>query len=519
MIELARTLGVLSLSSALVASSVAAPSIEEAFATFWRATTVADVITAADDVVQSGVSFDEAYARLQRGRPYSADVPRGVVKLSRRTSAREFPYTLDVPTSYDPAKRYQVRVQLHGGVLRPEPGPRGDGSNGALAGAEQIYVLPQSWADAQWWETSQIENVAAVLDSVKRTYNVDENRIVLSGVSDGGTATYFFAMRETTPFASFLPLNGFVLVLRNRDLGIRGALFPHNMTNKPFFVVNGGQDHLYPTSRVDRFITSFKQSGLSVDYRPQPEAGHNTAWWPQLKAAYESFVAEHPREPHPPTLTWTTDDPTTRNRAHWLVIDKLGSLRPSEELPDINNLDRGREPNFGLRSVGMRVASVLPGSNALDFGFQPGDVVESVNGRALPRGVELTEFLSIFQPGDNLRFVVSRGDRMVELEGTYRPSLMRSVSPIFVTNAPVGRVDIRREGNQFRAQTRGVAAFTLLLSPAVIDFARPITVIADGRTVFEGVVQKSVATLMKWAARDHDRTMLYAADIRVTVTP
>lgn len=520
MTQTARALVALSFSMALVASSSAAPPVDEAFAAFWRAASVEDAIKAADDVVQSGASFDEVYARLQRGRTYAADVPTGIVKLARLAAATEFPYTLDVPTSYDPSKRYQVRVQLHGGVLRPEPGVRGDGSIGALAGVEQIYVLPQSWADAQWWETSQIENVPAILDSVKRTYNIDENRVVLSGVSDGGTATYLFAMRDTTPFASFLPLNGFILVLRNRDLGIRGALFPHNMTNKPFFVVNGGQDRLYPTTRVDRFINSFQQHGLSVDYRPQPDAGHNTAWWPQLKDAYESFVAGHPRVAHPPALTWTTDDTaTTRNRAHWLVVDTLGSPRPSEELPDINNLDRGREPNFGLRSVGMRVASVLPGSNALDFGFQPGDVVESVNGRALPRGVELTEFVSIFQPGDNLRFVVSRTDRMVELEGTYRPSLMRSVAPIFVTNAPVGRVDIRREGNQFRAHTRGVSAFTLLLSPDAIDFARPISVVADGRTVFEGVVQKSLSTLMKWAARDNDRTMLYGAEVHVTVVP
>jgi predicted esterase len=519
MTYLVRTLGVLALSAALVVSGAAATSVDEAFTAFWRATSVTHAVWAADDVIQSGAAFEDVYARLQRGRTYSTDVPRGVVKLSRRPAAMEFPYTLDVPATYDPAKRYQVRVQLHGGVLRQEPGVRGDGSIGALAGVEQIYVLPQSWADAQWWDANQIENVPAILDSVKRTYNIDENRIVLSGVSDGGTATYFFAMRDTTPFASFLPLNGFILVLRNRDLGIRGALFPHNMTNKPFFVVNGGQDHLYPTTRVDRFITSFKQNGLSVDYRPQPDAGHNTAWWPQLKDAYESFVAEHPRVPHPSALTWTTDETATRNRAHWLVIDKLSTPRPNEELPDINNLDRGQEPNFGLRSVGMRVASVLPGSNALDFGFQPGDVVERVNERALPRGVELTEFLSIFQSGDTLRFAVSRGDRMVELVGIYRPSLMRSVSPVFVTNEPVGRVDIRREGNQFRAQTRGVAAFTLLLSPDAIDFAKPVTVVADGRTVFDGRVQKSVATLMKWAARDNDRTMLYAAEVPVTVTP
>ncbi|MGE3513483.1 MAG: PDZ domain-containing protein [Vicinamibacterales bacterium] len=503
----------------LVARTAAAPSVDAAFAAFWSATSMADAAAATARVVQSGVGFDEAYARLKTGRAFSKDVPRGVVRSSRRSGALEFPFTLDVPPTYDPARRYQVRVQLHGGVNRPQPGARADGSVGALAGVEQIYVMPQSWAEAPWWGPAQVENVTAILDSVKRTYNVDENRVVLSGVSDGGTGVYFFAMRQSTPFASFVPLNGFILVLRNRDLGLRGALFPHNMMNKPFFVVNGGQDPLYPTSRVDRYMNAFGQGGLPLVYRPQPNAGHDISWWPQLKDEVEAFVGQHPRVPHPATLTWQTDDVATRNRAHWLVIDTLGPRRPSEELPDLNNLDAGYEPNFGLRSNGMRVASVLPGSNAMAFGFQPGDVVVSVNGRVLPLGVSLTELLSIHQPGESMHFVVSRSDQAVDLKGTYEPTMMRKVSPLFVTNAPTGRVDVTRNGNRIRAMTRGVAGFTVLLSPDVIDFSQPVSVIADGKTVFEGRVATSVETLMKWAARDNDRTMLYGAEVRVTLNP
>jgi hypothetical protein len=56
---------------------------------------------------------------------------------------------------------------------------------------------------------------------------------------------------------------------------------------------------------------------------------------------------------------------------------------------------------------------------------------------------------------------------------------------------------------------------TLLLSPDAFDFARPITVIADGRTVFDARVQRNLVTLMKWAARDNDRTMLYGAELRI----
>ena len=78
---------------------------------------------------------------------------------------------------------------------------------------------------------------------------------------------------------------------------------------------------------------------------------------------------------------------------------------------------------------------------------------------------------------------------------------------------PSGRIDAVREGNTIRATTRRVSAFTILLSPAVFDFSQPIRVVADGRTVFDGRVEKKLATLMKWAARDNDRTMLYGAEL------
>ena len=503
----------------LAVTLVAAPPVDEAFTAYWNATSVPEATKAAGVVVSSGASFGDAYTRLRAGRTYPANVPRGVQKLTRHTDAGDFPYTVDVPPTYDPARKYQVRVQLHGGVMRPDPASRGDGSIGALAGVEQIYVLPQSWAEAQWWAPPQGENLPAILDRVKRTYNVDENRVVMSGVSDGGTAAFYFAMRDTTPYASFLPLNGHILVLANRDLGLRGALFPQNLINKPFFIVNGGKDRLYPAASVEPLLTEFKTRGLELVYAPQPEAGHNTAWWPEVKESFETFVREHPRTPHPAHLTWQTDNTTMRNRAHWLVIDRLGNARPGEELPDLNEIRAGEEPNFGVRSIGMRITSVLRGSNAEVFGFLPTDTVASINGRDLPLGLELTEFMGLYQPGEALHFVVERGRETVDLKGVYQPTVMPRVRQLFATGLPTGRVDLVRDGNTVRASARGVGAFTLLLSPDVFDFSRPITVVVEGKTQFEGMVKKSVETLMRWAARDNDRTMLYGAELPVTITP
>ena len=78
-------------------------------------------------------------------------------------------------------------------------------------------------------------------------------------------------------------------------------------------------------------------------------------------------------------------------------------------------------------------------------------------------------------------------------------------------------MDVEREGNAFVAMTRGVREFTLLLSPDVIDFTAPVTVTVNGRQAFQGTVAKDPAVLLKWAARDADRTRLYGAEIRIQV--
>ncbi len=321
---------------AFVSAHAQAPNtrIDAAFQKFWAARSPEEAVRVVDDITKSGVTFDEAYKRLKAGRAYTSQ-PTGILKLSNKTkNGVEHFFALSVPANYDPAKRYQVRFQLHGGVNgRENNQPRGNGES-PLQGAEQIYVVPYSWVESPWWSDDQVMNLAAITDSIKRSYNVDENRVVISGVSDGGTGAYYVAMRDTTAYASFLPLNGFIMVLANGDID-DGRIFPNNLRNKPLFVVNGGKDPLYPISDVEPYVMHLMK-GATIEYHPQPEAGHNTAWWPQLKDVFEDFVAKHPRDPHPDKLTWETAS-LEHNRAHWLVIDQLASLSNSEKLlSDLN---------------------------------------------------------------------------------------------------------------------------------------------------------------------------------------
>jgi predicted esterase len=80
-----------------------------------------------------------------------------------------------------------------------------------------------------------------------------------------------------------------------------------------------------------------------------------------------------------------------------------------------------------------------------------------------------------------------------------------------------GRVDIRRAGNRFDAVVRDVRTFTLLLSPDAIDFSKAVTVTVNGRPLFSGTVKQDPGTLLKWAARDNDRTALYTAELQIIV--
>jgi poly(3-hydroxybutyrate) depolymerase len=510
------------LAATLSGQPPAQTSADAAFAAFWSATSPKESAALADAIVRSGASVDEAYRRLQRGRSYGTQ-PAGVVHLSRRASdGVEHFYALNVPDTYDPARRYQVRIQLHGGVGgRTTSAPVGAGTIGPLAGAEQIYVIPYAWNAAPWWSDDQVENLTGIVDAVKRRYNVDENRVVLSGVSDGGTGAYYVAMHETTPFASFLPLNGYWMVLASADID-DGQLFPNNLRNKPFFAVNGGRDPLYPTRVVDPYIEHMKRGGMTVDYHPQPNAAHNTAWWPEVRDTFEAFVRAHPRTPLPDTLTWETGDSGAHNRAHWLVIDKVSAARPAPgattALADLNDMPEPPAADFGARSSGTRINRVMPGSNAERIGLQAGDVLMHVNDTRVPSGVDVADALEDVKPGSQLELLVARNNLPVELSGIYDPPIVASAPrSLFARGVPSGRVDLVRSGNTVQATTRGVAAFTLLLSPDQFDFAKPVKVVANGRTVFEGKVEKNLRTLLKYAALDNDRTMLFAAELHVTV--
>jgi predicted esterase len=473
-------------------------------------------------MVQTGVAFDEAYARLRADRPLAGKLRTGELSFTAlMPDGRARPYTVVVPDDLSAGEELPVRVQLHGGVNRPAPeegvvAPRARRRN--LAGLREITVYPSADRESPWWSQAQVENLAAILDRLKRSYRVDNERVYLTGVSDGGTGAYYVAQRDTTPWSCFLPLNGQLRVLTNPSVGAEGDIYVRNLANKPFFIVNGGRDPLYPVAGVLPLIELFRSAGVSLLFRPQLEAGHDVSWWPQIKGEYEAFVRNHPRDPLPDRLLWETGRPPQSGRAHWLVVESLGSA-PGEARFDDFDLAGPGPRDFGMRADVARpgppqVVEIVKDSDAQTLGLEKGDVVVELNGQGVASSQDLLQALERYVFGTSLHMAVERKGRRQTLEATLERA---GPEPLFRRTRPSGRVELEKRGNHVFARTRGVRQFTLLLSPDRIDFEQPVRVTVNDRLAFEGRVQRSVETLLTWAARDNDRSMLFGAELPITL--
>ncbi len=381
--------------------------VDSAFREYWQAADLSSAERAGRRIAASGATFDDVLRRLKAGRAYGPQAA-GVRELTTSVNGVGLDNTLQVPDGYDPARKWPLRVQLHGGVGRPAPVP-GQERGRSLAANRipsdgQLVLQPRAWAGSEWWRSSQVDHIIALLRQVKRSFNVDESKVYVTGISDGGTGVYYLGMRAATTWSACMPLNGHPLVLANPDVGADGQLYIGNLVNCPVQAVNGGRDRLYPASSVEPFVKMMKGGGVDLTWHVYPEAGHDTSWWPDERGSFDTFVAKHPRAAYPAKISWETERTDRYNRHSWLVITALGRRSSDVALPDVNTFTPGLQKDYQLydrtRPSG-RVDAVRTGNrfvlstrfvreltlllHAEDIDFAK-DVEVSVNGRTVFAG-------------------------------------------------------------------------------------------------------------------------------------
>jgi predicted esterase len=360
-------------------------------------------------LISSSSDVSTLYQLLKTGPTYRSDVPTGQQESIRiAADGTRFPFIFLVPDNYDPTHRYPVEFMLHGGVSRPEWEPGGGWWRrgfDSLKQPDRIVVVPASWVDAFWWHENQAENLPAILNTLKASYNIDEDRVTLTGGSDGGTGAYFFAFKQPTPWAAFLPYIGHPGVLRNQQSGGGYRLYFENLMSKPLFIVNGENDRLYPASSVAPFIEILAEEGVDHIWKVIPEGGHNTNWLPDEAPMIEQFKQDNPRNALPERVQWVADRTDKFNRNLWIQIDSM------------------------------------------------------------------------------------------------------SQTP--------GLLEVNRNGNEFHVLARGVSEFTLLLNPEEVNFSQAIQVYVNSGNIFDEIVAQDKQTLLHWASKDLDRSMLFTAELKL----
>lgn len=190
-------------------------------------------------------------------------------KAMKRQVVMELDYLLYLPDDYDKAdKKWPLLIFLHG------VGERGDDlnllkKNGPPMLIEKgeefpfIVVSPQCPADAWWPEKS--EHMKMLIDEIIENYNVDENRVYLTGLSMGGYGTWAFACSFPERFAAIAPVCG----------GGQPYLVK-KLKNLPVWAFHGAKDRVVPVERSQEMVNAVKKAGGNAKLTVYPEANHDS---------------------------------------------------------------------------------------------------------------------------------------------------------------------------------------------------------------------------------------------------
>ena len=227
---------------------------------------------------------DEA-ALLER---LSAATPRedtGVFHFRNEPTERGG-FSLYVPEYYDGVTPMPLVLALHGGS--------GHGRSFlwswlADARTQGVIVLSPTSRDRTWSLMGQDIDSPALKEMVTQVcanWRVDPQRILLSGMSDGGTFSYLAGLMDDVPYthlaptsASFHPLllEGFSTA-RMRDL--------------PVYLTHGALDWMFPVDVARMAQQSLGAAGARVEYREIEDLSHT-----------------FPRDENPRVLRWLLDQP------------------------------------------------------------------------------------------------------------------------------------------------------------------------------------------------------------------
>ena len=124
-----------------------------------------------------------------------------------------------------------------------------------------ILVSPQC-PEGSWWSDNVLDGL---LKELEEKYNVDKNRIYVTGLSMGGYGTWSLAMEYPHRFAAIAPVCG--------GGNVRTVC---KLKDMPIWVFHGAKDNVVPIAESQKLVDALKKCGNDVKFTIYPEANHDS---------------------------------------------------------------------------------------------------------------------------------------------------------------------------------------------------------------------------------------------------
>lgn len=173
-----------------------------------------------------------------------------------------------VPESYDAATPHPVVFALLGGS--------GDGRAflwswvRAARTRGAIVVAPSSVG--QTWAIQGRDpdspRLAQILRFVQQRWTIDATRILLTGMSDGGTFTYTSGLASGSPFTHLAPVAAAFHPM------LTAMVDSERMRGLPLHILHGDKDWMFPRQMAEDAAKHFTAAGANVTYCPVADLSH-----------------------------------------------------------------------------------------------------------------------------------------------------------------------------------------------------------------------------------------------------
>ena len=177
-------------------------------------------------------------------------------------------FSLYVPEYYTPERAWPLVMALHGG----SGNGRGFLWSWLRAARSHGAIVVAPTATGNTWalmgDDTDTPNLLRILDLVRERWNIDPQRLLLTGMSDGGTFCYVTGLESASPFTHLAPVAATFhpLMAEMADA--------ERLRGLPVYLVHGKLDWMFPVQVARQTRGLLSAAGADVTYRELDDLSH-----------------------------------------------------------------------------------------------------------------------------------------------------------------------------------------------------------------------------------------------------